>query len=313
MAVGDTCTVDVTFEPTTTGAKAASLDIASDAVSGTQSSALSGTGVAPPPAPTTPPAPVPTPQPHPKANRWLMLYPSVIRAKVGKATRVSAWVCPAHDASPYGNDDRPGTRDDKCQPVRANWDLRLPDRATLSRSVGHTVVVRMTGRVKNTLIATRGQTQVRRARLSPKSPSTNSGVTLMLQPRVIHARGGKATRVSAWVCPVRDPSPYGKDDRPGTHDDKCQPVQANWALRLPEGATLSRPRRPHRRGAHDRGSREHAHRHPWPGLRAPGQDGAVGRRFGERCSGSGPNTPGQRSATGRRHQVGPPSVSRPRS
>ena len=236
MAVGDTCTVDVTFAPTTTGAKAASLDIASDAVSGLQSAALSGTGVAPPPAPTTPPAPVP-PQPHPKANRTLMLYPRVIRARVGATTKVSAWVCPAHDASPYGKDDRPGTRDDQCQPVRANWDLRLPDGATLSHAFGYSVKVRMTGRVENTLIATRGQTQVRRARLSPTSPSTTA--TLMLHPRVIHARGGAATTVSAWVCPVRDPSPYGKDDRPGTRDDQCRPVRANWALRLPEGATLS--------------------------------------------------------------------------
>ena len=116
---------------------------------------------------TDAPAVAPAPQPAPKANQTLMLQPRVIHARGGKATRVSAWVCPVRDPSPYGKDDRPGTHDDKCQPVQANWALRLPEGATLSRPVGHTVVVRMTGGLENTLIATRGQVYARRARMVP--------------------------------------------------------------------------------------------------------------------------------------------------
>ena len=93
-----------------------------------------------------------------------MLHP---REVTGTApTKVSAWVCPDR-AKPLGQDAEPRTKDDTCRPVIANWRLRRPDAATLSRDRGHTVLVRMTNPIENTLVASRGQEQEKRARLVP--------------------------------------------------------------------------------------------------------------------------------------------------
>ena len=136
--------------------------------------------------------------------------------------------------------DRPARdREPACRPVRIAPIARAPKHGLPRLS---------------TAIVYRTQTITDAPAAAPApQPAPKSNQTLMLQPRVIHARGGKATRVSAWVCPVRDPSPYGKDDRPGTHDDKCQPVQANWSPAPARGRHALTSRRPHRRGAHDRG------------------------------------------------------------
>ena len=70
-------------------------------------------------------------------------------------------------AEPFGKDAKPSTKDDECRPVNANWRLRLPDAATISRDRGHAVLVRMTNPIENTLIVSRGQEQEKRARLKP--------------------------------------------------------------------------------------------------------------------------------------------------
>jgi hypothetical protein len=78
---GNTCTIEVAFAPTNTGARTAALSIPSDATSGTATVGLSGTGqtAATPPTPTpptpTPPAPTPRapgPTPAPKLIEHLV-------------------------------------------------------------------------------------------------------------------------------------------------------------------------------------------------------------------------------------------------
>lgn len=62
LAVGANCMISVTFTPNATGARSASLAIATDAAGSPHAVALSGSGISPPPpSPPPPPPPVPVP------------------------------------------------------------------------------------------------------------------------------------------------------------------------------------------------------------------------------------------------------------
>jgi hypothetical protein len=62
LAAGATCTINVTFAPTTEGDFTSNVSITDNAKGSPQTVALSGTGVAPPPPPPPPPPPGCTPQ-----------------------------------------------------------------------------------------------------------------------------------------------------------------------------------------------------------------------------------------------------------
>lgn len=104
----------------------------------------------------------------------LRLYPKTITAVPGARKRVSAWTCPADDRSPYGPDREPGTQDDRCTAVEADWRLADEDGARLNERHGHKVLVQLATDADNRLVATYGEL-VRRARLTskPRPPGTS--------------------------------------------------------------------------------------------------------------------------------------------
>ncbi len=80
LAAAASCTIDVTFTPTATGARGGSVSVASDAPGSPHSSSLGGTGiVAPPPPPATPVAPIPT------LSQWALIALTLLVALAGWA------------------------------------------------------------------------------------------------------------------------------------------------------------------------------------------------------------------------------------
>ncbi len=96
----------------------------------------------------------------------IRLYPKTLDALVFARKTVSAWTCPADDRSPFGPDGRPGTRDDACDPIVAQWSLENEAAGRLNKRTGHKVLVQMVDMQQNRLIA-RWQDQVRPALLTP--------------------------------------------------------------------------------------------------------------------------------------------------
>jgi hypothetical protein len=97
------------------------------------------------------PAPKAAPKATPKptlAERGFVLhtYPRKVKAEAGERVRVTAWLCPAGDKTPFGgkvrNDRVPGTDDDRCRKARnVEWSLQTKAGARLSSSTGHGVWV----------------------------------------------------------------------------------------------------------------------------------------------------------------------------
>ena len=87
----------------------------------------------------------------------LRLYPKAVTAVPGARKLVSAWTCPADDRSPFGPDREPGTKDDDCDPVEADWRLRDEETARLNKRTGHKVLVQLATEADNRVIATYGE------------------------------------------------------------------------------------------------------------------------------------------------------------
>lgn len=87
VAAGSTCAASVTFDPTSSGSKSATLRLADNALDSPQTVALSGSGA---PAPTPSPTPTPTPTPSPTVRTELQVAarPAAKRLTVGKRSRV---------------------------------------------------------------------------------------------------------------------------------------------------------------------------------------------------------------------------------
>ena len=96
----------------------------------------------------------------------IRLYPKTLDALVFARKTVSAWTCPADDRSPFGPDGRPGTGDDACDPIVAQWSLENETAGRLNKRTGHKVLVQMVDMQQNRLIA-KWQDQVRPALLTP--------------------------------------------------------------------------------------------------------------------------------------------------
>ena len=101
----------------------------------------------------------------------LRLFPKTVAAVVGARKVVSAWTCPAEDRSPWGPDRTPGTGDDDCDPVVADWALDDPEHARLNKTTSHKVLVQMTSLVDNRLVATDGE--LKRPALLTAMPRTS--------------------------------------------------------------------------------------------------------------------------------------------
>ena len=80
---------------------------------------------------------------------------------------MTAWTCPADDRSPFGPDGEPGTTDDDCDAVVADWRLEDEETARLNKRTAHKVLVQLASEADNRLIATYGEL-VRPAMLSWK-------------------------------------------------------------------------------------------------------------------------------------------------
>jgi hypothetical protein len=179
----------------------------------------------------------------------LRLFPKTVTAVVGARKFVSAWTCPAEDRSPWGPDGVPGTTDDDCDPVVAEWALEDPASALLNKTTSHKVLVQPIELADNRLVATYGELKrplpltVRpRPADNPLPPPLGEEPALKLRlfPKTVTAVVGARKFVSAWTCPAEDRSPWGSDGTPGTSDDDCDPVVAEWALADPASALLNK-------------------------------------------------------------------------
>jgi hypothetical protein len=92
--------------------------------------------------------------PHEAPALALRPYPKTVSAVPGARKLVSAWTCPAADRSPFGPDRTPGTGDDACDPVEADWRLQDEEGARLNKRSGHKVLVQLVTEADNRLIAT---------------------------------------------------------------------------------------------------------------------------------------------------------------
>ena len=103
----------------------------------------------------------------------LRLYPKTVGAVPGARKLVTAWTCPADDRSPYGPDREPGTSDDECTAVEADWRLADEEGARLNKRRGHKVLVQLAAEADNRLIASYEELE-RPAKLSwkPRPPGT---------------------------------------------------------------------------------------------------------------------------------------------
>ena len=194
----------------------------------------------------------------------LRLHPKAVTAVPGARKLVSAWTCPADDRSPFGPDREPGTRDDACTAAEAEWRLRDEATARLNRRTGHKVLVQLAEEADNRVIATLGELKQGTPiswkprpdgksmppimgdgpteETTPPEPDEPESVVLKLrlQPRAISAVPGARKLVSAWTCPADDKSPFGPDREPGTADDDCTAVEANWRLQDEATARLNK-------------------------------------------------------------------------
>jgi hypothetical protein len=84
----------------------------------------------------------------------LRLHPKAVSAVTGARKLVSAWTCPADDTSPFGPDREPGTEDDECTAIEADWHLADEASARLNKRHAHKVLVQLATETDNRLIAT---------------------------------------------------------------------------------------------------------------------------------------------------------------
>ena len=81
---------------------------------------------------------------------------------------------------------------------------------------------------------------------TPDSPGprvTPTELKLRLHPKTVTAVIGARKLVTAWTCPADDRSPFGPDGEPGTTDDDCDAVVADWRLEDEETAGSTSARR----------------------------------------------------------------------
>ena len=89
----------------------------------------------------------------PVAEVKIRLFPKKVSLRPGGKAIFSAWTCPADDWSPFGKDRVPGTADDECEAIRADWSIRNPGQAHLSDPVGHRTRVTLDAPRETKLIA----------------------------------------------------------------------------------------------------------------------------------------------------------------
>ena len=124
------------------------------------------------------PAPPPLGEEPTEPALKLRLHPKELTAVIGARKLVTAWTCPADDRSPFGPDREPGTADDACDPVEAEWSLWHPADARLNKTTGHKVLVQMTMLADNRLLGDYGE--------------LSAGVKLHAEPRPDDAKAGPA-------------------------------------------------------------------------------------------------------------------------
>ena len=60
---------------------------------------------------------------HLPSPRELFVHPDPLKLMVGETAPVRAWSCPAGETPPFGEDKDPGTADDTCRDVEAEWSI----------------------------------------------------------------------------------------------------------------------------------------------------------------------------------------------
>ena len=120
------------------------------------------------PEPQPEPAPAePTPdEPAPaEPSRELFVHPDTLKLTLGESATVRAWSCLADAKPPFGEDKDPGTLDDTCRDVEADWSVSDPGTAELAKDeAARTRVTAIAVTEGTKLIAQRGD-QVARADL----------------------------------------------------------------------------------------------------------------------------------------------------
>ena len=119
------------------------------------------------PAQTEPAPADPTPEEAAPAepSRELFIHPDPPELTVGQSASVRAWSCLADAKPPFGEDKDPGTLDDTCRGVEADWSVSDPGTAELAKEeAARTRVTAIAVTERTMLIAQRGD-QVARADL----------------------------------------------------------------------------------------------------------------------------------------------------
>ena len=122
--------------------------------------------------------------------RELFVHPETLKMTLGEGASVRAWHCLADAKPPFGEDKEPGTLDDTCRDVEADWSVSDPGIAELARDEA--------ARSRVTAIA------------------VTEGTKLIAQ------RGDQVARADLVIAPAPDPNPEpeaGAPD-PATEDDR---------------------------------------------------------------------------------------------
>jgi uncharacterized repeat protein (TIGR01451 family) len=86
------------------------------------------------PKPRAEPEGAAEPEQPAEPKRDLLILPDPVELKVGESAALSAWTCIAGANPPFGEDRQPGTADDTCAPIEAEWTLN--DAGAMVASLG---------------------------------------------------------------------------------------------------------------------------------------------------------------------------------
>jgi len=162
--------------------------------------------------------------------------PAMATVPAGGTQLFSGYLCPldANGALDLGDDGIPGTPDDDCTPVNADWSTSSGI-GSVDPTTGPATVFTATdlspGETASGAVLARVGTDIVFSNVLVEFPVVSNDI-LYIEPEDPTVPEGGMQVFSAYLCPIdTDGNPIlGPDGKPGTPDDECTPINVDWSV-----------------------------------------------------------------------------------